>query len=105
MAKRIARYLKEMKLLELCVNITSQPGNPINIEIWSEADFAADKSDRKSVSGCVRTLGGAAVSWAGKKHNGVSLSTIEDEFIDALHAGRELLGLRGLFGWLYMIVC
>ena len=78
MAKRIARYLKESKALRLCINSKSNAG-PIKIEIWSGADFAADKTDRKSVSGSVLTMNGAVVAWFCKKKTGVSLITMEAE--------------------------
>uniref|UniRef100_A0AAV1UQ30 Uncharacterized protein n=1 Tax=Peronospora matthiolae TaxID=2874970 RepID=A0AAV1UQ30_9STRA len=76
------------------------------IESWSDADFAADKSDRKLVSGCVLTMDRAVVSWACKKKTSVSVSTMEAEylFISASQAGLELLGLMELFGELYIKV-
>lgn len=49
-------------------------------------------------------MNGTVVSWTCKKQSGVSLSTMEAEFIAASHAGREVLGLRGLFGDLNMKV-
>nr|CCA20625.1 hypothetical protein ALNC14_067680 [Albugo laibachii Nc14] len=69
----------------------------VKIEIWSEADFAADKCDRNSVSGCVKMIDGAVALWSCKKQTGASLSTMEAEFIAVLQAGRELLVLRQLF--------
>ena len=77
---------------------------PIKIERGSDADFGADKSDRKSVSGCVLTMEDAVVSWTCKKKIGVSFRTMKAEFIAASHAGRELLGVRGSFGELEMKV-
>ena len=68
----------------------------VKIECWSGADFAADKVDRKSVSGCVITMDGAVVLWSCKKQSDVLLSTMEAEFISASQAGRELLGVRDL---------
>ncbi|CAI5746258.1 unnamed protein product [Peronospora destructor] len=68
------------------------------------SDTSADKSDQKSVSGCVLTMDGAVVLWVCKKQTGVALSTMEAEFIAASHAGRELLGLTELFGVLDMKV-
>ena len=88
--------MKGTKDLKLCINITSSLSDPIKIESWSDADFAADKSDRKSVSVCVLTMDGAVVSWVCKKQTRVSLSTMGAEFIAASRAGRELLGLREL---------
>ena len=62
MAKRISRYLKETKSLKLCVNSANNPKDKIKIESWSDADVAADKSDRKSLSGCVLMMDGAVAS-------------------------------------------
>ena len=50
--------------------------DPIKIESWSDADFSVDKSDRKSVSGCVLKMDGAVLFWACKKKSGVSLTTM-----------------------------
>ena len=98
MVKRIAMYIKGTKTLKLFIGSTVKSMDPIQILSWSDADFAADKSDRKSVSGCVLTMDGAVVSWACKKQTGVSLSTIGAELIAASQAGCELLGLNELFG-------
>ena len=66
------------------------------LESWSDADFATDKRDRKSVTGGVVTMDGAIIQWIGKKQTGESLSTMEAEFTSASHVGRELLGLHEL---------
>ena len=63
MAKRVATYLKEAETLKLCINSTSSSTEAIKIESWSNEDFAAVKSDRKSVSGSVLTMDGAVMSW------------------------------------------
>uniref|UniRef100_A0AAV1UF62 Uncharacterized protein n=1 Tax=Peronospora matthiolae TaxID=2874970 RepID=A0AAV1UF62_9STRA len=59
MAKRIARYLKETKTLKLFVDSSNKLMDPVKIESCSDADFAAGKSDYKSVSKCVSTVDGA----------------------------------------------
>uniref|UniRef100_A0AAV1UB90 Uncharacterized protein n=1 Tax=Peronospora matthiolae TaxID=2874970 RepID=A0AAV1UB90_9STRA len=64
------------------------------LESHSDADFAADKLDRKSLTGGVIFLNGMAVSWTAKKQGGVSLSTMEAEFVAASEQTRELLGIR-----------
>ena len=63
---------------------------------WNDADFAADKYDRKSVSGGVVTMDEAIVQWVCKKQTGISLSMMEAKLTSASHVGRELLGLREL---------
>ncbi|KAG2783624.1 hypothetical protein PC129_g10077 [Phytophthora cactorum] len=53
------------------------------VEAFSDTDYAADKSDRKSVSGGVLMVGGMVVGWMCKKQKCVALSTIEAEFVAA----------------------
>ena len=104
MVKRIARYINGTKTLKLFIGSTGKSMDPIQMVSWSDADFAADKSNRKSVSGCVLKMDGAVVSWACKKQTGVSLSTMKAELIAASQAGCDLLGLNKLFGELDMKV-
>ncbi|GMF30943.1 unnamed protein product [Phytophthora lilii] len=93
-AKRMARYLEATKTLKLRMDVGVADGRCIRVESWSDADFAADKGDWKSVTGGVVTMDGAIVHWVCKKQTGVSLSTMEAEFTSASHVGRELLRLR-----------
>ena len=64
-------------------------GNKINLASWSDSDYAADKVDRKSVTGGVLTMDGGIVQWVCKKQTGVSLSTMEAEFTSVSHVRRE----------------
>ena len=64
------------------------------LEAYSDSDFAADKSDRKSLSGSIIFFNGITVGWSAKKQGGVSLSTMEAEFVVASEVTRELLGVR-----------
>ena len=63
------------------------------LESYSDADFAADKGDRKLLTGAIVLLNGMSVSWAAKKQGGVSLSTMEAEFVAAFETAREILGI------------
>lgn len=38
-------WIFKTKTLKLCINSARQAGDPIKIESWSDADFAANKSD------------------------------------------------------------
>ena len=53
LTKRVARYLKETKNLKLKMIVSRNKGNKINLASWSDSDYAADKADRKSVTGVV----------------------------------------------------
>ncbi|KAG6614663.1 Integrase catalytic core protein [Phytophthora cinnamomi] len=65
---------------------------------YSDADYAADKADRKSTTGGLVPVDGMAVSWICKKQGGVSFSTMEAEYTAASVVARELLGVRELLG-------
>ncbi|KAG3067236.1 hypothetical protein PI124_g21838 [Phytophthora idaei] len=67
----------------------------LKVVAYSDADFAADKEDRKSVTGGLVTVDEMAVSWVCKKQTGVSLSTMEAEYTASVMA-QELLGIREL---------
>ncbi|KAG3137919.1 hypothetical protein PI124_g128 [Phytophthora idaei] len=96
LAKKIARYLKDTKGLKLTMQAVAKSGDEVAIESWSDADFAADKGDRKSVTGGVVTVDGSIVQWICKKQTGVALSTMEATLTSASHVGRDLLGMRQL---------
>jgi hypothetical protein len=63
---------------------------------WCDADSAGCIDSRKSTSGRVFVLNGAAVSWASRKQSTVSNSTTEAEFIATADACKEALWLRNL---------
>ncbi|GAB9476013.1 unnamed protein product, partial [Globisporangium polare] len=94
LAKRIARYLKGTKGLKLRMDAMASGREPLTLESYSDADYAADKADRKSLTDGVVLMNGMPVSWICKKQGGVSLSTMEAEFVATSEAGRELLGIR-----------
>ena len=62
----------------------------------SDADFAADKSDRKSATGGLITIDNMPVSCMRDKQGEVSFSTMKAEFTAASITARELLGVREL---------
>nr|CCA20813.1 AlNc14C104G6145 [Albugo laibachii Nc14] len=70
---------------------------PLRITSYSDADFAADKDDRKSIIANVIYVNGIIEGWNCKKQGTVALSTAEAEFVAAGVGGREALGLKELF--------
>lgn len=89
---RVLRYLKKT------------PGKGIqfrkngHLEIWgyTDADWAGDRIDRKSMSGYFTFVGGNLVTWRSKKQNVVALSSAEAEFRGMSKGLCELLWLRKL---------
>jgi len=110
-AERCLRYLagaKEIGLTfgarssmsddSLSVNRDSRGRSPLQIDVcaYSDADWANDKSDRKSITGWVAKVNGDAISWASKKQRTVAQSTCEAELYAEAAAIQEVLWLRGL---------
>ncbi|POM62821.1 Pol Polyprotein [Phytophthora palmivora] len=67
--KKIAKYLKGTKHFKLIINgknaLLNKDG--MFVEVHSDADYAAAKSDQKSVSGGVLLIAGITVGWVRKK--------------------------------------
>jgi hypothetical protein len=52
-----------------------------HLGVYSDADWASDKTDRKSVSGSVTMLYGGPISWSSKKQKSVATSSCESEYM------------------------
>ena len=63
---------------------------------YADADYAGDKGTRRSTTGVIFLLNGAAISWGSKLQVTVSLSTTEAEYQAAGVGAREALWLRKL---------
>lgn len=90
--KRIFRYLKGTLNYGL---LFSKEGSADCVG-FSDADWGGDHDDRKSTSGYLFQLSGAAISWRSKKQTSVALSTAEAEYIALASAAQEALWLRQL---------
>ena len=58
-------------------------GEGVLVEAFSDADYAADKTNRKSASGGVLMVDGMIVGWLCKKQKYVALSSMEAEVVAA----------------------
>ena len=67
----------------------------VPIQAYYDADYAAD-GDRKSISGYLFLLAGAAISWQAKNQTMVAQSTVEGEYAAMAHAAKELIWLQNL---------
>ena len=101
--KRILRYLKgtiNHKLIlggEASMNIRCHTNEPANIlQGFADADWAGNKTDRKSTSGYVFQLGTSTISWSSTKQAVVAMSTTEAEYVSLSNAAKEALWLRQL---------
>ena len=93
-AKRILRYLKGS--LSFCLVFSG--GNKDKFELlgYTDADWAGDTTDRKSIGGYCFYLNQCLISHMSKKQATVALSTAEAEMHAALQAAKEAIWLRNL---------
>ena len=87
--KHLLRYLRTTKAFRICYRASG----PKQITGYSDSDFAADKDDRKSVSGFVFTFAGGPISWASRKQKSVTTSTAEAELMALVPATKHAIWL------------
>ncbi|KAH9086020.1 hypothetical protein Ae201684P_005716 [Aphanomyces euteiches] len=93
-AKRLLRYLKKTRLYGLELRPTK--GLESLDEVFADADWAGDKTSRRSTTGTVVTIGGCPTQWMSKRQGVVALSTMEAEYIAASLATQEAMSIRQL---------
>ena len=84
MVKKDLRYVRGTTGLML----TYIKSEFLEIEGYSDADFAEDANDRKSTSGYIFTLAKGAISWKSSKQSVPASSTMYAEFVACYEASR-----------------
>ncbi|KAI2498327.1 gag-polypeptide of LTR copia-type [Fragilaria crotonensis] len=69
------------------------PGEPI---AFSDSDWGSDFSHRRSISGMIIMLSGAAIVYKTRYQKAVALSSTEAEFVAAADTGKMILYIRSL---------
>ena len=92
MVKRIFRYIQGTKTLRL----TYSKEGDCHLRGYCDASWATDPEDRRSTTGYVFMLHGAAISWTSKRQSTVALSSTEAEYLSLSAATQEALWLRRL---------
>jgi len=85
--KSLMRYLRSTTDLRICYGPYGKSAD--RVVGFSDADYAGDRSDRKSTSGQIFLLGGGPISWRSRKQHAVSTSTTEAEYIALCSAAKQ----------------
>lgn len=91
-AKRVLRYLKGSATL----GISFQHTPKVNIECYSDADWAGDTAKRRSTSGMLITIAGGGIIFKSKLQKLVAMSTAEAEYTACSLATREIIWVKTL---------
>ena len=73
--KRLLRYLRSTIKSRICFG----PGG--KLVVYSNADYASNKTDRKSILASIGLIGGGPVFWGSKKQTAVATATTEAEYV------------------------
>jgi len=92
-AKRILRYLVGTKTLKLNYNKDNDNINNSKLVGYSDASYAEDKKNRKSITGYTFMKNGGAISWRSKKQSITTLSSTEAEYVALTMTAQECLWL------------
>ncbi|XP_019248660.1 PREDICTED: uncharacterized protein LOC109227925 [Nicotiana attenuata] len=90
--RRIMRYLSGTSTRGLFF----PSGFPIQLNAFSDSDWAGCLDTRRSVTGWCMFLGDSLISWKSKKQDRVSKSSTESEYRAMSIACSEIIWLRGL---------
>jgi hypothetical protein len=90
-AKHLLRYIRSTK----DIRIRYGPKD-LNLVGYSDADYASDKADRKSIIGNVFMLAEGAVSWLSRKQRSVVTSMTKAEYISISTYAKQAIWLAQL---------
>lgn len=104
-ACRVFRYVKGS--IDCCITYSFGPTsdeltNELKAIVYSDSDFASDKTNRRSVSGYIVMLGGGPVSWQSRRQKSVSTSTAEAEYVALFEASKQAIWTTGFLNELHV---
>jgi hypothetical protein len=95
--KRILRYLNNTKLRAIEYR-RQENSESLQIDVFSDSDWAADRDNRRSKTGYVVMIAGGPVIWQTRSQKSVALSSCEAELYALCEATKEIKWLTQLLG-------
>ena len=96
LAEGILKYINSTKSMKLCLGSGNE--KELHLTVYCDADWAADRSDRKSTSGYAVYLNDILISWGSKKQKSIALSTMEAEYIAISEGLKEAIWVKQFLG-------
>jgi hypothetical protein len=96
---RVIKFVEQTRQRRLVLSPTCE-NFTWDLKAYSDSDFAGDTETRKSVSGFIIYLCGAAISWRSKGQKSVSLSSTEAEYMAISEVAMEILYIVGILKFL-----
>lgn len=97
---RLIKYVLDTKEKGLRMNPRRNGDNLIDIEGYSDSDYAGDKDTRRSITGLVIYLCGVPISWKSKGQKAVTLSSTESEYYAMSELCTELIYIKHILEFL-----
>jgi hypothetical protein len=94
--KALDRFVGHLKVIEGDIKLTYRKPRELRPVSIVDSNYATDKTDRRSVSGNIHTLGGVITGWLSKTQNSVTLSVTEAEYVSASTGGQDIVFLTML---------
>lgn len=101
---RVIKYVLDTKTLGLKFEPTMTKGEPWDIVVYTDSDYASDPVSRRSVSGYIIYVHGVPICWKSKAQQSVTLSSTEAEWVALSEAIKEVIFLINLLGSMRIIV-
>ena len=89
---RVMRYLRGTRSRRLLYDSNS----PLQLHAYSDATWASDPTDRRSITGYCILLGSSPIAWKSKKQAAISRSSTEAELRALATTTAEIIWLRWL---------
>lgn len=91
-AKRVLRYVSGT----MDFGVLYKKSSVMDVVGFTDSDYARDVNDRKSTSGYVFLVNGAAICWSSRKQDIVTLSSTEAEYVAATSSACHCVWLKGI---------